>query len=641
MTTNTRAWRWGPLLAVTVGALSSLHCIELPTKSFSCSTDEDCEGLKGPAGESFVCVNGGWCASPEQSDAGVPSDAGTDGGICPQSSTPASCSTSNWCWDNPLSEGRTLITVRGRSATDVWAVGDRGVALHWDGNCWARMPPGNTQPLRAAWPAAGKTWWFAGNGGTLFKWDGSTWASQTLAEQLIIHDIEGTSDTSAVAVGQSGSIYTFNGQQWSAQSWDAGSAPPDLLAVWPVSNTEAWAVGRGGTLARGVDGRWSIVSRSGPGSVDLMAIAAGADAGTAHAVGRGVLVTYSNSTWSPSSYATSSTPLNGVWTSGGVTRIVGPASNIHVLGRSATEPSGTPQVLNSIWGNNEALWAVGVSGTIVRRGTTQWSEVPGGVTRALNGFWGTDELNLWAAGDNDLLMRRENNLWSPVTPPEQGTFRAIWGSGELLVVATSGGKLHAFKNGQWAQEAGGNTSVNALWGTGSSPVWAVGDNGLVWRRNADGTWTDEGKLGTDRMNAVWGSSPTDVWAVGNGGVILHRDSAGWSRQKLATATDLFGVWGSSPSDVWAVGNGGAIYHYDGRAWTTTPTQVGSQIFRAIAGRSGDSVWAVGDNGAIAFWNGSGWTAQVSGVDESLRAVWVTPGTVWVGGTNGTVLRLKP
>jgi hypothetical protein len=527
-------------------------------------------------------------------------------------------------------------------------VGERGIALHWDGTCWARILPGNSQQLRAAWPAAGKTWWFAGAGGALLKWDGSTWTSQALAEQLTFNDIEGSSDTSAIAVGQTGAIYTFNGQQWSPQSWDAGTNPaPELLAVWPVSSTEAWAVGRGGILAHGVDGGWSVYAKA---SVDLTAIAAGADAGTAYAVGRGLLATYANSTWTASNFATSTTQLNGVWTSAGVTRVVGPASNIYVVGTATPEPSGTPQVLNSIWGNDTALWAVGTGGSIVRRADGQWSEIPGGVARGINAVWGSDDLNLWAAGDNDLVMRRGDDRWSPVAPPEQGTFRALWGSGDMLLVAEnnptstgSTGKIHLRQNGQWTQSPSFPSGVNAFWGTGMAPVWAVGDKGLLLRREGAGTWTSEGNASTAsaQFNAVWGASSADVWAVGAGGVIFHRDSSGnWVSQKLASSTGLFGVWGTGARDVWAVGLNGAAYHYDGTAWTLVPTGV-TQTLRAIAGRSADSVWAVGDNGGITYWNGKTWTPQVSGVSENLRAVWVTPNAVWVAGTNGTVLRMQP
>jgi hypothetical protein len=627
---------------LTVGALSSLHCIDLPKKSYSCATDEDCTGLRGPGGEQYICVSEGFCEVPGQPD------AGSDGG-CTQTSALPTCSTSNWCWDNPLSEGRTLFTVRGRSETDVWAVGERGVALHWDGTCWARLPPGGTQALRAAWPAAGKTWWFAGAGGALHRWDGSAWTTQMLAESLTVHDIEGSSDSSAIAVGQGGALYAFNGTQWIPQAWDAGTSPaPELLAVWPVSNNEAWAVGRGAALVHGVDGGWVTVNRS--GSVDLMAIAAGVDAGTAHAVGRGLLATYTNGSWSSTSFATSSTPLNGVWTSGGATRIVGPASTIYVLGK-APEPSGTPQLLNAIWGNDAAVWAVGSSGTIVRRGATQWSEVPGGVTRNINAFGSADGAGLWAAGENDLVMRRQDNVWSPVTPPEPGTFTALWGTGELLFMAEnnaatggSGAKIHVLQNGGWTAPGTPLPNiVTGLWGTGASPVWAVGSNGLIRRRDDTGSWVSEGGLltGSTQLNAVWGSSATDVWAVGNGGAVFRRDPTGsWSSLKPSTSADLFAVWGSGPRDVWVVGLNGASFHYDGSGWTSFSTGV-TQTLRAIAGRSSDRVWAVGDNGAITFWNGTSWTAQVSGVSESLRAAWVTPSDVWVGGTNGTVLRLQP
>ena len=644
MTTNTRAWHWGRLLALTVGALSSLHCVDLPQKSFSCSSDEDCRGLTGPADAPYVCGSGGWCVEPGQADGGGQPDAGT--GACPQTSTPPTCSTSNWCWDNPLSEGRALHTVRGRSATDVWAVGDRGIALHWEGTCWARILPGDSQQLLAAWPAAGNTWWFGGDGGTLLKWDGSSWTSQTLPERLTLHDIEGTSDSSAIAVGQTGALYTFNGQQWSFQSWDAGTQPaPDLLSVWPVSNTETWAVGRGGALARGVDGGWSSGKA---GTVDLMAIAPGADAGTAHAVGRGVLATYANSAWTTSSFATATTPLNGVWTRAGVTRVVGPASNIYVLGTPTPEPSGTSQVLNSIWGTDGALWAVGASGSIVRRVDGPWSESPGGVARNVNAFWGTDDGNLWAAGDNDLLMRRVDDRWSPVAPPTKpGPFKALWGSEDSLLLAennppstSSTGKVHLLQNGQWTNTPF-TSGVNALWGEGMAPVWAVGDRGLIHRRDAAGKWIPEATSVTSHFNAVWGASLVDVWAVGAGGMIVYRDiSAKWLSQKLSVATDLFGVWGSGSRDVWAVGLNGAAYHYNGTAWTLVSTGV-TQTLRAIAGRSADSVWAVGDNGTITYWDGKTWTPQVSGVSEHLRAVWVTPSAVWAAGTNGTVLRLRP
>ncbi|WP_309895134.1 hypothetical protein [Archangium sp.] len=636
MTTNTRAWRWGQLLALTLGALSSLHCVELPTKSYSCSSAEDCQGLSGPGGVSYVCGSGGWCEAPA-------------GSACPQASTPPTCSTSNWCWDNPLSEGRNLITVRGRSATDIWAVGERGIALHWDGTCWARILPGNSQQLRAAWPAAGQTWWFAGAGGSLLTWDGANWTSQALAEQVTFHDIEGASGTSAIAVGQAGALYTFNGQQWRPQSWDAGTSPaPDLLAVWPVSNTEAWAVGRNGTVVRGVDGGWSRVSN--PTSVDLVAIAPGADAGTAYAVGRGVLATYANSTWTASSFATSTTPLNGVWTSAGVTRIVGPASNIFVLGSATPEPSGTSQVLNSIWGNDTSLWAVGGSGSIVRRAGGQWSEFPGGVARTINAIWGTDDRNLWAVGDQDLIMRRVDERWSPAAPPEPGAFRALWGSGDTLLAAEnnptatggSNGKIHLFQNGQWTPSASfPSNGVNAFWGTGLAPVWAVGTGGLIRRRDEAGTWLTEGNPNTAsaQFNAVWGVPNAEVWAVGAGGAIFRRDVSGsWVSQRPSGATELFGVWGTGSRDVWAVGLNGSAWRYDGTTWTQVSTGV-TQTLRAIAGRSTDSVWAVGDNGTITYWNGSTWMPQVSGVSENLRAVWVTQTSVWVAGANGTVLRL--
>ena len=78
VTTNSRTWRWAPLLALTVGALSGLHCIELPEKSFACSADGGCSGQQGPGGEPYVCVSEGYCALPgSSSDGGNSQDAGS------------------------------------------------------------------------------------------------------------------------------------------------------------------------------------------------------------------------------------------------------------------------------------------------------------------------------------------------------------------------------------------------------------------------------------------------------------------------------------------------------------------------------------------------------------------------------------
>src|SRR4051812_1884482 len=64
----------------------------------------------------------------DEEDAG-PHDAGT--GMKPLASHV--CSVDGFCWELPTPQGETLRAARASAADNLWAVGDGGVALHYDG----------------------------------------------------------------------------------------------------------------------------------------------------------------------------------------------------------------------------------------------------------------------------------------------------------------------------------------------------------------------------------------------------------------------------------------------------------------------------------------------------------------------------
>jgi hypothetical protein len=53
--------------------------------------------------------------------------------------------------ENPLSQGNTLHGIWGSSASDVFAVGEGGTILHYDGNNRSNMNSGTSLPLNAVW----------------------------------------------------------------------------------------------------------------------------------------------------------------------------------------------------------------------------------------------------------------------------------------------------------------------------------------------------------------------------------------------------------------------------------------------------------------------------------------------------------
>jgi hypothetical protein len=57
------------------------------------------------------------------------------------------CSADGWCWQNPLPQGNPLHSIWGASAADVFAVGEAGTILRYDGASWSAMPSGTAARL--------------------------------------------------------------------------------------------------------------------------------------------------------------------------------------------------------------------------------------------------------------------------------------------------------------------------------------------------------------------------------------------------------------------------------------------------------------------------------------------------------------
>src|SRR5207237_5473138 len=73
------------------------------------------------------------------------------------------CTDPNWCWNNPLPQGNNIARVWGSGASDVWAVGDMGVILHWNGSGWSQVPSGTTKYLRCIWGRSSNDVWAVGD----------------------------------------------------------------------------------------------------------------------------------------------------------------------------------------------------------------------------------------------------------------------------------------------------------------------------------------------------------------------------------------------------------------------------------------------------------------------------------------------
>jgi photosystem II stability/assembly factor-like uncharacterized protein len=191
----------------------------------------------------------------------------------------------------------------------------------------------------------------------------------------------------------------------------------------------------------------------------------------------------------------------------------------------------------------------------------------------------------------------------------------------LLVPSASAGGRAAPVLG-WVPQTPFNTQV--LYDcavTGTTDVWAVGNNGIVLHSvNSGANWTPldvPGVTGVgDYFNAVSFNQQGQGWAVSQYGAIVSLSSAGTVKQTSPTNRVAFdGVAAVSYNHAWIVGGDGTILVTadGGTTWTQQTTPAGTAPLSGVAFADPTHGWAVGSNGTILATvdGGTTWTPQTS------------------------------
>ena len=166
-------------------------------------------------------------------------------------------------------DGSTYFKVDGRAASDLWIVGDRGTALHWNGTALTATPTDadvdtSTAPLLTV-DVQGPTPVAVGGAGSalLLEWDGAAWRDASPAFTPPLNGVCSNGSTSW-AVGAQGAV-VGSGSGWT----DALEAETFLdyhsCAVDPDGGL--WAVG-GQITGRPLDE--GILAYRGPGGVERL-----------------------------------------------------------------------------------------------------------------------------------------------------------------------------------------------------------------------------------------------------------------------------------------------------------------------------------------------------------------------------------
>jgi hypothetical protein len=496
-------------------------------------------------------------------------------------------STDGWEWQNPLPQGNDLCAIWGSSPEDVFAVGEGGTILHYDGDSWSAMSSPTMAGLCGVWGSSSNDVFAVGGyfgGNNIFHYDGDSWSEMSSPTTSGLLDVWGSSSNDVFAVGSNGAILHYDGNSWSVMSSSATDSP--LWGVWGSAPNDVFAVGLGSGWVAGVGYTQSTVLH------------------------------YDGNSWSSmSSGATND--FSGVWGSSSndafAVGVNGPI--LHYTGDSWSEMS-SPRTngLLDVWGSSSNdVFAVGYGGTILHYDGNSWSSMSSVTTDALWAVWGTSSDDVFAVGGYGIYPQTEHS--------------------------TGYGTIVHYDGNSWSSMSSGTTiGLGGVWGSSSNDVFAVGYGGTILHYDGN-SWSEMSTPNTNDLLDVWGSSSNDVFVVGGSG-ILHYDGDSWSEMSISpTLTEyvrLYRVCGISSDDVFAIGQSwanqmyhGIILHYDGNSWSRTMG----------CGSASKDVFFVG-GGRIFYCDGNTWRSIDTNIATGFNDLWRSPSNDVFGvGSGGTILHL--
>ncbi len=307
-----------------------------------------------------------------------------------------------------------LNALHGTSAGDLWAVGDRGAIVHWDGQQAIELV-GHSPTTRAACAQPmddGRTRIFvagdAENG--MLEWNGADWQVTTRPLGRSQVDIQCAGVHGVWTMSDDGEFFRFGDSLYET------SATEDLPITQYIEafsgrviddRLEVWAVGDNGLTAHLQDGAWTLGRITiasevlvdvwfSPTPADPDAVAVGANGGVAILSG-------------------------GTWT--------------------ATEPL-TVEDLTAVWGDGQGgIWVVGGNGTVLRwTGDAFAIEPVPAEGEDLYDVDGTGPSDVWVAGDGRVL-HFDGSAWSS-EPMQSGGYNSLVVTATDVWVIDNNGTIH-------------------------------------------------------------------------------------------------------------------------------------------------------------------------------------------------------
>ena len=551
----------------------------------------------------------------------------------------------------------SLNAVWGSADGRVFAVGERGAVLVWNGTGWQDMSGDTDVTFRAVWGTAGDNVYAVGSTnekGIIRHYDGSRWQEMQSATYQRLNAVWGPAADDLFAVGDNGTIVHFNGTVWSPM---ASGTDEDLIHIHGISATDIIAVGRLETVLHYDGASWAQVSpQRGNGGLYLdMAWSDGKEKVLANASG-GTLLQFDGTQWAELASGALFERIVGVWGQGETAWVAGIDTDSRYLlaAYSAGKWVRISGWDGGLWplcvslSSTGPVWVLGrtdLSDQILKYDGSVWetlgTETPGFIFSAV---WGKDPSNVIAVGQGGMIRRYDGQAWDEETAPVAVDLLDVWAGPEtdFFAVGKSGTVLRRDADGGW-QPVASHTEVtlNAVRGDSRGRIYIAGDGGTILLWDGQGCTPMESGTAQD-LTGIWISADDTLYVAGKGAVFQTYQAGHWAPFAAPLpegATDFTSIWGTSAEGIWAAISSNTskpqLYHYDGTAWGIDYDIYGADRIRGTAGQ--ESFFIVRGGGDLYRTDGDTWSRMVPQKGVGLYDIWATQTDRFLVGDQGMIL----
>lgn len=285
-------------------------------------------------------------------------------------------------WKVVASSNAKLYGIWGRNEKEIFAVGQGGQIMHYDGKLWSTKNSIETNDLFAVWGQGTKAW--AVGEGIDLVYDGTSWSNLSSSSTYSLRGLWGAPGGKYLyAVGALTYMIRYLSLTNDSTYWSTGYLPDKtedaMYGVWGLSDNEVYIVGDNGIILRCSQ---SCISSSYSSSkytpmtsnttANLRSIY-GFSSNEIYAVGfDGVVLFYNGKNWIKQDLKTQNY-FYGVWGSS--------ANDVYVVG-------------HPIFKTDESIFHFD---------GTQWTKRPPPQTSSLNAIWGTSSTNVYVVSNNQIL----------------------------------------------------------------------------------------------------------------------------------------------------------------------------------------------------------------------------------------------